>query len=500
MGARAKLPLPEELFLERLPSGGWPSWGVVYPSTYEVGSSNLGVHYVCWMLARMGARVVRFFPESFPRSLEGSLHPLELDVLSFNVSYELELLEALSFLERFGVPVFWRDRLSGGYPLLVFAGALASLNPSLLLPFADVVAVGEAEGGLLEHLLEAVRSRAGAPKEELLSALGEHPSTIVPLSPRRARPSRRDPLAGWPSCSLWISPGSAFGKSLLLEIQRGCAFLCPYCPVPRVYGRARFRPLEECLEVLRWARSLLPGPLRVGLLSPEAGCYPWLWDLVDGMLGMGLGVSFASLRVDTVKDPFFEALKAAGVRTLTLAPETGSQRLRASLGKPFSNERLFEVLKKAKGSGIRRAKLYMMLGLPGQEEVLSEEISFLRELSSLCEGLRLPVELSFSAFVPKPFTPLEGASFAGVERARSLFEELKGGLGPSSRGRPLVELELSSLRESALEALLSQGDGEVALRVYGAWREGRRPGGEVWERWSEARSRREWYNLVELCF
>lgn len=497
MVARAKPSLPEELFLERLPSGGWPSWGVVYPSTYEVGSSNLGVQYVCWMLARMGARVVRFFPGSFPRSLEGNLHPLELDVLSFNVSYELELLQALRFLDSSGIPILWRERLDGEYPLVMFAGALASLNPSVLLPFADAVAVGDAEGGLLERLLGAVRERAGSSREELLLALGENPSAIVPLSPRRARPSRREALLGWPSCSLWLSPRSAFGNSLLLELQRGCAFSCPYCPVPRVYGRARFRPLEECLEVLGWARPLIPGPLRVGLLSPEAGCYPWLWELVEGILRMGFGVSFASLRVDTVKDPFFDALRAAGVRTLTLAPETGSRRLRASLGKPFSNERLFEVLRRAKESGIRRAKLYMMVGLPGQEEAFAEEVSFLTELADLCGGLRMPVELSFSTFVPKPFTPLEGAPFWGVERAKAFFEELRRDFMLSTRGGAPLELKLASPRESALEALLSQGDGELALKLYRAWREGAKPGRELWELWGEARSRREWYNLVE---
>jgi radical SAM superfamily enzyme YgiQ (UPF0313 family) len=209
------------------------------------------------------------------------------------------------------------------------------------------------------------------------------------------------------------------------------------------------RDIDETLRVAEFSR--------VGLVTPEAGDYEYIDELLDFAEHRGKGVSFASLRVDNLTERMMKALVSGGGRAVTVAPETGDDSLRRICGKRFSNGDVTEKLEMAARTGARSAKLYFMIGLPGEtrEQAMS--------IAALCEDVRLKTGLtvtaSVSPFVPKPGTPWAGEVFAGEKKLKVLFSLLSRTLGGVSG----VKLRAAGIREACVEYAVS-GAGTEASR------------------------------------
>ena len=165
--------------------------------------------------------------------------------------------------------------------------------------------------------------------------------------------------------SVWTTPRGAFGKTLLLELQRGCARSCSYCTLPQCFGRMRFRKFEAVEKAVDDITARFDIP-QAGLVTPEAGDYPFIAPLLAKLREKEIGVSFASLRLDRLTPDMITATSESGRRSVTVAPETGSDGLRFACGKKFTNDLVVEKLAMARGLGIDKAKLYFMVGLPGE--------------------------------------------------------------------------------------------------------------------------------------
>ena len=320
-----------------------------YPNTYFVGMSNLGMQAVYAMLNGIpGVTCERFFlpdPEELREyrdcgrqlfTLESQRPVGDFDLVAFSVSYENDYPHLALMLDLAGLPIFSEER-TADQPLVVVGGAITLLNPEPLADFVDFFALGEAEG-LVGPLIEALRRGAQRDRRARLEALAQLSGFYVPSlyepryqdgrfaglvatpgAPPRLEPCHRT-LAAFqesPAYSQILTPDTEFGRSGLVEVSRGCPYLCRFCTVGFSYPRVRWQPVDRLWQVFE---NLLESTDRVGLISASVGNHPQIDDLCQRLLDRGGSVSFSSLRADRLPDSLLEALVRGGAQTLTLAP------------------------------------------------------------------------------------------------------------------------------------------------------------------------------------
>jgi radical SAM superfamily enzyme YgiQ (UPF0313 family) len=435
-----------------------------YPSPYHVGMSSLGFQTIYREIhAHPEAAAERaFLPEDVEafRSSRTPLFTLEsrtpvatFPVLAFSVAYELELTGLLSMLSLCGLPLL-REERSERHPLVVAGGPLTFSNPTPLEPFVDVVVQGEAEESV-HALLAAVA--AFPERDALLSHLARRPGFRVPgrggdpLFVARAEDARL------PARSQILTPHTELRSMFLIEPERGCSRGCHYCVMRRTTnGGMRTVPPERVL-------SLVPAEAkRVGLVGAAVTDHPRVGELLRTLVDSGREVGVSSLRADRLSQELVDTLRRGGARTLTVASDGASQRMRDLVDRKHSEEQILKAARYAAHAGFERLKVYSMVGLPLEEDAdVDELVRFTRELSAI-----LPVALGVAPFVSKRHTPLDGAPFAGIKTVESRLARLRDGLKGRATVRP------TSARWAWVEYMLAQCGPEAGLAALDAWKAG----------------------------
>src|SRR5436853_4885722 len=249
----------------------------------------------------------------------------------------------------------------------------------------------------------------------------------------------------------------------LLDVGKGCGRGCRFCLEGQVHRPVRHRSVDALRETV--ARMAESGEKRVGLVGACVSDYPWIGDLLKVVEDNGLELSSSSIRADSLTDDLVAALARGGHRTLTIAPEAGTERLRRAIRKAITDERILAACDLVRAHGIPNLKTYFMLGQPTETREDVEAIPALAEL--MLERLRVPdpsgkpfgrLTLSISSFVPKPWTPFQWAPFDGAASLQTKLEIVKRGARRFANVRVLHE----NPREAALQALLARGDRRVA--------------------------------------
>ncbi len=435
-----------------------------YPSPYHVGMSSLGFQTIYREIhAHPDATAERvFLPEDVDGfrasrtplfTLESQARVSTFPLLAFSVAYELELSGLLSMLALAGLPVLAAER-SSQHPLVVAGGPLTFSNPAPLEPFVDVLVQGEAEG-LLHELLEAVQSFAE--RDALLQHLSRRPGFRVPgrggdaLHVARAEDSRL------PARSQVLTPNTELRSMFLIEPERGCSRGCHYCVMRRTTnGGMRTVPPERVLSLVPEAAR------RVGLVGAAVTDHPRIGELLRTLVDSGREVGVSSLRADRLSQELVDTLRRGGARTLTVASDGASQRMRDLVDRKHSEEQILRAARYAAQAGFQRLKVYSMVGLPLEEDRDVEElVRFTRELSRI-----LPVALGVAPFVAKRHTPLDGSPFAGIKTVDARLALLRAGLQGHAVVRP------TSARWAWVEYMLAQCGPEAGLAAMDAWAEG----------------------------
>lgn len=435
-----------------------------YPSPYHVGMSSLGFQTIYREIhAHDGATAERaFLPDDVP-DFRASGAPLftyetqtpvsQMGILAFSVAYELELTGLFEMLSLAGLPLL-REERDNRHPLVVAGGPLTFSNPAPLEPFVDLIAMGEAEV-MIHELLE--RAHMGSDRDGLLAALagreGFHVSGSGASLPRVAKaPDER-----LPAHSQILTPHTELRSMFLIEPERGCSRGCTYCVMRRTTNGGMRRVSAD--RVL----GLVPAHARrVGLVGAAVTDHPELPRIVRTLVDAGRQVGISSLRADRLTPELVGLLAKGGYRTLTVASDGASQRLRDAVGRRTTEKHLVRSAELAREAGIPRLKVYEMIGLPGETDADIDELAaFSSELSKI-----VPVSLGIAPFAAKRNTPLDGAPFEAISVIEARLARLRRGV----KGR--VEVRPTSARWAFVEYMLAQSGPEAGLAALDAWRAG----------------------------
>lgn len=442
-----------------LPKGGNIPWAMFYPADYSIGASNLGYQYIFRQLREAGVWVERFFATPIPyRSVDGDTLLERFTIISASISYEPDVEEFFKWLHGANIPLDPQSRKQNNYPLIIVGGAISYINPLLVSSVADAIILGDGMDIMPEILSVLSEYDADKDREKLWNKLSKNKSVFVPpveincgQCVAKKTISREQQLDfAHPMHSSWISDKSAFGNTLLLELQRGCIRNCSYCTLPACFGKARrrdFSLLENCFDELCDKLDFD----QVGLITPEAGDYPDIDKILDLIETKGKAVSFASLRIDRLNEKMLSALSRGGRHSITVAPETGRYELRVSCNKKFTNELIIEKLKLAASFGINRVKLYFMIGLPNETD---EDICAIAELcAKIIEETGQTLVISAGTFIPKPWTKWQEEPFIGVSEIRRRYKLLTAEVRKIKKKTP--QLRLTSAKEAETEFTLA---------------------------------------------
>ncbi len=501
---RARDLLAKEVGYTRKPHGGRLRVALAFPNTYFVGMSNLGFQTVYSLFnAEDGIVCERTFlpPKSELQALRASGTELvtlesqtpvrEFDVFALSVSFEWDYTNVLTLLRLAGIPRRAADRTAHD-PIVMIGGAVTFVNPEPLALFADIIAAGEGEALIppLVHAFQEASDRSDVLQrlatergfyvpafydvrysaDGTIDAFVTKDGTAAPAVVRKAALRTTDAVD--PPATKIFTPETEFGSRFLVEVVRGCANLCRFCWAGYNYLPVRAFPKDRILDLARRAR---PYSDRVGLVSIALCDHPEIEEILTELVEMGYGISPASLRLDDLTPTILRLLRQSGERTITIAPETGSDRLRRVINKTMTNDEILAAADMIFAAGFENLKLYFMLGIPTETD---EDLVAIRDLTLQLREIMLAharprgqigrIVGSVNPLVPKPGTayqwlPMEDdASIERkINRMRSLMADIDN-----------VYFNIKSERHSFYQALLSLGDRRVAPAIEAAERNG----------------------------
>lgn len=443
---------------------------LAYPSPYRAGMSSLGFQTLYRLLHELGIGAHRAFlpdvwePMALPwpqpkrpiLTYEAERPLSSYRVIGLSVAYELELAGLVRLLEGSGIPLLAADRGEHD-PILVAGGPLTFSNPSSLLPFVDVLICGEAEDLLPDAIDRLLTHRR---RSDAIAAASALPHTIAgevePGLWHDIPPPARASKARIPARSAILTPDTELAEMFLIEPERGCSRQCAFC-VMRITpdGGMRLNDIDDVLQLVPEQAK------KVGLVGAAVTDHPDLEPLVATLVESGRSVSISSLRADRLTPTFLRDMQRSGHRTITVASDGISERMRLMLDRKIKEEHLLRAAKLVHEHGFHRLKVYEMIGAPGETDAdVDELIRFARELASIGR-----LALTFSTFVAKRNTPLDGQPFLGVKEAEDRLRKIRAGLGGK------VEIRPQSPRWAHIEYFLAQRGadaGHAAIRAVKA--------------------------------
>lgn len=486
------------------------SIALIYANTYYVGMSNLGFQTIYGFLnERDDVFCERAFlpdPDTLTRyestktslcSFESKTALSEFDILAFSVSFENDYLHILKILELSRIPLKAEDR-SEHKPLIMLGGAITAINPEPLAMFIDLFVIGDGEF-ILTDVIKTYRDAVDkGSKRSLLERLAQIPGVYVPslydieydadgrikkITARSNVPESIEKcpvhdLDLYPAYSRILTEQTEFGSMFLLQINRGCCYQCRFCHTGYTQRPLRHLSLNVALRLIRHG---LQFRTTIGLVGAAIADYPHLRELCEAIVSQGGNISVSSLHLRAISksDYLLDALVRTGQKTVTMAPEAGTERLRKIVRKGISDALIYETVEYVLNKYILNLKLYFLIGLPTETD---EDIDAIVEVGKTCQHLMLKtaksqgkigkITLSVNPVIPKPFTPLQWCSMNTETELKRKIQRIKRALRRVGNTEVIYELP----KWAVWQGILARGDrklGQVLLLTFayqGNWK------------------------------
>lgn len=480
-------PLLSEIGALRKDKKGRVAIALVYPNRYAVAMSNLGFQTVYRILNELEAVVCEraFLPDEDSRghvcirSVESNRPISDFDIIAFSISFESDYLHLVSIIKKSGLPIFAKER-SSLHPLIVAGGVACFLNPEPVAEFMDCFLIGEAEMLLSELVTMYTRYKS---RHALLTALANDvqgayiPKFYTPVynpdgtlhdfessrnAPEKIKRAYVTDISKTSTCTTILTPNTTFKNTFLIEVGRGCPHGCRFCSAGYVYRPPRFRPISELKNDIETGTRLTE---RIGLAGAAISDVPDIDRLCEFASRKNVRVSFSSLRADALTPDLLSALKQSQVKTATIAPDGGSERMRRIINKHLNERQVLQAVQTLVINGIPNLKLYFMVGLPYET---SDDIQELIELCKKIKAVFLEtsrekrrignITISLNPFIPKPFTPFQWAGMNSETAIKAKIKKIRTEL----RRIPNLRVHAENPRQAFIQALLSRGDRKLS--------------------------------------
>ncbi|HKV55182.1 MAG TPA: radical SAM protein [Candidatus Binataceae bacterium] len=488
---RALTRIANEKVLYERHGGGDIKVCVVYPNVYRLAMANLGfqaVHHIFATAPRVEADRA-FMPDADEReairsglvnfvSFENGRPLTDFDMIAFSISFETDYLQLVTMLRMAGIPTRRSERAGRNYPLIIAGGSAVFLNPEPIADFVDLFLIGEGEEMVPEFLAAYERERSNG--EISLTTLARVEGAYLPdyfsplmndsgrlgaveySGPGPARVKRRmlHDLDRFTTASLILTDESVFGDMYLVEASRGCQWGCRFCAAGFMYRPIRYRSPQKLIAEA--SRGLSERKV-IGLVGAEMASVPGVADIATAVADGGGRLSPSSLKADCISPQLAAALRRNGNRSVTIAPEAGSERMRKVINKNLTEAQILEAATMLIGQGIENLKLYFMVGLPEEHD---EDVLAIARLTGLIiersRAAKKPiggVTVSLNPFVPKPWTPFQWDAMEDAQTLKRKVAMLRTELGRDWGNT--VGLDAESPREAYFQTLVSRGDRRV---------------------------------------
>lgn len=472
---------------------------LLYPNFYKVGMSNLGFHIIYDLLnKRENVFCERgFLPEEkyltiyqkskmLLMSLETQKFFCNFDIIGFAISFEPDYFNVVKMLKMGGIEPLKNKRKERD-PLIIAGGPCATFNPEPLSDFFDAFIIGEGEI-IMQNFMNVYESAKEKclKKAEILEELSKIEGVYIPSFYRHyydenGKIERIENLNNAPKKvkRVWVKNLDEFEAHsivqtnetefdlYLTETARGCGRHCRFCMAGYAFRKPRNRSIDKIIESVKNAKNFNK---RIGLMGAAISDYPQINELCKEILNLNLKMSVASFRADSVTKDLVESLSKSGLKTLTIAPEAGSEKLRKVINKGIEEEHIFNTIKLGTEAGIFNYKLYFMVGLPFEDDNDIDELTDLtKRIRNFMndEGAKGMLTLSINPFVPKPFTPFMWAEMTDKKIIKSRIKRIEKGL----KGEK-IKVIFESPKEAEIQGVLARGDRRLSNAILIATEKG----------------------------
>lgn len=438
-----------------------------FPNTYTVGITSLGYQTIWADLAkRKNIAVSRWFTD-----LSETL-PRQPELLGFSFSWELDFVNILGALTKLGIEINSRDRAESE-PLVFGGGTVLTANPEPFANWFDLILLGDGEE-LIGNFLQVYAEVRDLPRKQKLLRLAQVPGIYVPslyqvtyaaadgeiqkieaIAPEiPAHVTKQTYRGNNLSASTVVTANAAWENIYMVEVVRSCPEMCRFCLAS--YLTLPFRTPDAETSLIPAIAKGLKVTSRLGLLGASITQHPefdLLLDYIAQPEFADVRLSLASVRTNTLSLKLCQLLSDRDSRSVTIAVESGSERLRRIINKKLENSEILQAAANAQAGGLSALKLYGMVGVPGEtDQDLEQTVSMLREVKKTAPKLRL--SFGCSTFVPKSHTPWQWMAVdkAGGDKLKFLQKQL------APKG---IDFRPESYKDSVVQALISRGDRRV---------------------------------------
>jgi len=481
-------------------------FGLIYPNIKQIGMSSYAIRYLYSILNSLQNVACEriFLPESiqYPasndksdinllRSIENKILPDQFDILGFSIQYENDFKNILWILEKIGIPLSQEERkramtMENSPPIIIGGGSVITSNPLPLSQYFDLLFIGDSELNLHLFLdLYQKYKNNDFSYYELLEKATLIEGIYVPSHNNKVKRAILQDLN-----QSYIPPDQIidcdkgkkriFQNNFLLEINRGCPFQCKFCISSFHNFPFRNRDYENIIKVIDSGMNI-SNFQDISLIGSCTSAHPRFSDICEYIVNKGLNLKIPSIRIEHINQGIIEILEKAKIKTITIAPETGSEELRFEMGKKILDKTIFSKIKLIKKSSINNIKFYFLIGLPNEtDEHVDQLVIFLNKISEMGFN-KNSLRININPFIPKFNTPYEKCvDFLFTPKDLSYGKKFRK-LEQNLNKIPSIKIKFKNykniIKNAKIQALLSLGDQEIAILLKNYYFNGANFGG-----------------------